>query len=63
MLTFLFFCNEDEVYIERKVLSLFDILSKCGGLSSFIIFMAAMFARGYSKIEFKKAIISELFLV
>jgi hypothetical protein len=63
MMTFLFFCGDEEYNINRKVLTLFDILSKCGGLSSFIIFMAGFFAKSYSINAFKQAMISKLFLV
>jgi hypothetical protein len=47
MMTFLFFCNDEKVYIDRKILTLFDIIVKCGGLSRFIIFMDAVLARNY----------------
>ena len=32
MLTFKIFCDSEEEVIERKVLTLFDILAKAGGL-------------------------------
>jgi 2-iminoacetate synthase ThiH len=47
MVTILFVKYDKELDIVREVVSITDILSKCGGFASFIIFVSIMFAHTF----------------
>lgn len=44
-----FFCQDEEVFIERKVTTLIDILVTAGGFSSIIFLIARVFSLTFAK--------------
>jgi hypothetical protein len=39
MFTVYFFCSDEEVFITRELITIFDVLALVGGMANFIIFL------------------------
>ncbi|CDW87414.1 UNKNOWN [Stylonychia lemnae] len=63
MFTLIFVCSNEELYIQRQVFTLTDLLSLIGGFSSIVILITRYLAQIYSSTSFQRELINKLFTI
>ena len=63
MINFVVYCSNEEIFIDRTVVTLVDILSIVGGFASLIISAAKLIAKIYSPIQFNEELLKDLYLI
>ncbi len=60
MLMVMFANNNEEIFIERKRLTLLDILANAGGFASIIILFSRIFSQYYARVSLEEKLIRNL---
>jgi hypothetical protein len=61
MLTIILYNSDEEIFIERRVTTVIDILALAGGFANIIIILARIISKYYEKTSFQQKMISKLF--
>jgi hypothetical protein len=63
MFNFFIFCSNQEMYVERKVVSLLDILSLAGGFANVLIILAKYISKSFSINAFQWDLAKQIFMI